>query len=313
MKEKLAKFLNHFGYVFLFIFSFIFFLYFTFPYGVLKEAVTSQIKKSTDLTIRVEELSPSFPLGFDLKKIEVLATPSAKPLEFQRALVKISVLNLLIGRISADLTVKTKDKGYINIVVRFGIFNLIFKKLFIPSAVILESENFEIRDPINFVLALKASSPTMNPLVSGLLPQIDISGKFAGELRLDLDPSNLSESSGNVDLQIKNAILKLNNKTLLVKDQVFKKAVIKAKMANGDLSIAKVSGFHTEELQVDFDGNVTLKKQILKSVLNVSLNVVLQNDLKEKFSLILNAVGGSNGQLKYQIRGTFDNPNYVSI
>jgi hypothetical protein len=61
--EQTRKVVNAAWYVLLFFLGFVIFFLFTFPYGVLKEAIVSEISQATGFTVRVKEMGPSFLIG----------------------------------------------------------------------------------------------------------------------------------------------------------------------------------------------------------------------------------------------------------
>ncbi len=313
MNEKMQKLIRPLGYAALFLVSLLFFIYLTFPYSVLKEALTAKIAKETGLDIRIEELEPALPLGFEAKNVKVAAVAGGPAMQIQTAQVKISLLNLLIARLGINVDLESKNGGSLYVGARLGLFGLIFDQNFIPRKVMIEADRFAIGSIVSFLLSKAATSPTANPMFTGILTQIGLDGNLQGEVDLDIDTNNFAQSSGFVNLQLKDARLRIDDPSLNLADQNFKKALVKADLSNGALKINKNSGFHTQELVVDLGGDMNLKPQLDKSTMDVEVSLKLDEGLKEQFGFVLDMAGGSGGAVKYQVKGTLGAPNVVTM
>lgn len=313
MNENMQKLIRPLGYTALFLVSLLFFVYLTFPYSVLKEALTAKIAKETGLDVRIEELEPALPLGFEAKNIRVAAIAGGPAMHLQSAEIKISLLNLLIGRLGINADLESKNGGTLYVGARLGLFALIFDQNFIPRRVMVEADKFAVGSIVSFLLSKAATSPTANPMFTGILTQIGLDGNLHGEVDLDINTSNLAQSSGFIDLQLKDAKLRIDDPSLNLADQNFSKALVKAELNNGAMKINKNSGFHTQELVVDLGGNMSLKPQLDRSTMDVDVSLKLDEGLKEQFGFLLDMAGGSGGAVKYQVKGTLGAPNVVTI
>ena len=71
------------AYFVLFLGSFVVFLYMTFPFKVSKEALANEITKMTGVSVRIQDLSPSFPVGLNLAGL-TLNNPGGKNLKLDK-------------------------------------------------------------------------------------------------------------------------------------------------------------------------------------------------------------------------------------
>jgi type II secretion system protein N len=310
---KKIKLYGKSAYVLLFVLSFVLFLFLTFPYGVLKESISNMVAKTTGIDMRIGEMSPSLPLGFDFSKVSLGSVGGGPTVEFEEAEVGVSLLNLFIGALAVDVSVVDVKEGTLDATVKFSLYDMIFKKSFLPYRIDLETDRLGTGQLIAFGLdkALNVPSNPTSQMVVGLLDQLKIDGKLTGHVALNLDKKDFSQSSGSIDLVVKNAELKIDP-ALDMSNQTFSKAVFKGSMVGGDFNISKDSGFHTQELMIDFSGNVKLRPQLQQSVLNVMISLKLDKGLKEKFGFIIDAKGGTGGMLKISIKGTMANPYVVA-
>lgn len=313
MNERWRKLLGPIGYTSLFFLSFFFFVYLTFPYTILKEAVTARVARETGLDIRIDEFGPVLPVGFEARKVSIGSMAGGPTIQVQNAEVRLSLLNLLIGRIGVSVDLETKGGGTLDLYGRIGLMQLLLDKNFMPSRVELEAESFPIGPIVGFMLAKQANSPDTNPMISGLLTQIGLDGNLAGAVDLDIDPSNLADSNGKIDLQLKDSKLTISDPSLNLADQTFKKAIIKANVGGGTFKIADASGFHTQEMLIDLGGQVGLKNQLERSVMDLQMSLKLEEGLKDQFGFVLDMAGGSGGAVKFEVKGTVGNPNVVTM
>lgn len=297
-----------FLYISLFLVGFLFFFYLTFPYGVLKESIFAEVGKASGYSIQVKHFGPSLPLGFEGENIKVTSKDGSQSIELQEFDVTISLLSLLIGNISVDLDLVSKNKGDMALNVTWGILQLALDQNFIPSSIELDAENFEIGSLANFGLQVYAKNA--NDLIKGTLVKMRIKGNLQGTTELDLAVDDPVSSSGKIDLKIVKGSLDLNDPGLGVDKQNFKKADVSAILEKGTLRISPKSGFETQELNVKFTGSTELRNPVPKSRLNLGLGVNLSGKLKDNFDFVLSMAGGNDGGLKYQLGGTFGRPSF---
>lgn len=292
----------------LFIVSFLIFFLFTFPYGVVKEAVVGEISQATGLNIRVKEIGPSFPIGVDAEGLKIATQDSMAQVEFQSADVTMSILPLFIGRASFNVELVSKNKGVLEASATFGLLQLITQKDMVPSNISLESKDFEL-GPI-VTLLLREKSKTANDMVKDLMTQITFLGNLTGKAEMKLVASEPIQSTGTVDLQLKKATLDLNNPNLVIARQNFEKALVKASLQSGKLTIDPNSALNSQELKVAFKGNSVLRNPFESSLLDFMIGIKLEGTLKDNFGFIMSVVGGNEGGVNYTINGNLGRPNF---
>mgnify|MGYP005710413029 CR=1 FL=1 len=125
-------------------------------------------------------------------------------------------------------------------------------------------------------------------MVAPLLTAIGIAGKLQADIDLDLDQGDPTQSTGKIDVSLKNAKLILSDPTLGLEDETFSKALFKSTLVGGVLTIDKSSGFRSEGLKVDMRGKITLKKRLMASQLDITINLELFKGLKDLLGFIVN-------------------------
>lgn len=297
-------------YILLFIFSFIFFMYVTFPYGVLKEAMTAQIQAGTGYQVTIRDFGPSLPIGFEAQDINISSSTNQTAIGLKKLTVNVSALSLLIGRIAVEVSLEDKKSGELEVFARWGILQLALDQNFIPQIVELEAENFELGGFVTF--GLNEYSVSAHDLIKGSLEKIKMDGSLDGRLDMDLAVNDPLQSSGKVDLKIIKGNLDFNDDALDVPKQIFKKAVLQASLAKGALKVSNQSGFHTQELTININGESELRNPFPKSKLKIGIDVALAGKLKENFDILLPVFGGKDGSLNLSIGGTMDRPSFAT-
>jgi type II secretion system protein N len=293
----------------LFFVSFTFFMFLTFPYEVLKESVAAQLTKETGYTFRIGSMGPALPLGFSGENIHIETQNGSSALDLKGLKFRLELLGLFTGKLGVSAEALA-GRGSLNISVNFGLIDLA-KGAVIPKRLAIESKNFPLDGIIGFAINVATSSPDANPMVAPLLSAVGVSGELNGTADFKLDAKNPVQSNGQADLKFANAILKLSNPPLELPDQVFRKALIKAKIENGSVVIDRSSGFVADELELLADGKILLKPETGDSQLDLKVIFRLNAGLKDKFGFLIDAVTGSatsEGRLTMQVRGSLDAP-----
>jgi type II secretion system protein N len=314
MPSNVRKSVKYAAYVVFFFISLLFFVYITFPYGVLKETLRNQISAASNFDVRINSLSPRLLIGMNAQGVDIRPKGSEAVLSFKNVSVSINPFSLLLGRIGIGLKVEEQTGGKLDIGLGLGIFSLISGNP-LPSSINVQASSFSLDNLGKFGLTYLSDAPDTNPLVGPLLKKIGISGKLVGKVDLRLDSSDPSKSSGMTDININQAVLKLNDPSLNLPDQNFSKAQLKASLDSGRFVIDPVSGFKASELDLTFKGKVDVKPQIDNSSLDLIVGVKLDNELKNQFGFIMDAVTKqtTNGEMSLQLRGPLGNPTVTQF
>ncbi len=306
--EQTRKVFNAAWYVLLFFLGFLIFFLFTFPYGVLKEAIVSEISQATGFTVRVKEMGPSFLVGMDASGVRISTADGSAQMELKSIDASVSLLNLFIGRAKVDVELVSRNNGTLDTSVSWGIWQLLVDKNYVPRRIALEAKDFELGGLVN--VALHHASKTANDMIKDLLVQLIFKGNLSGQSEIKLAIDDPLQSTGDVELKIDKASLDLANPTLVVAKQNFKRAIVKASLKGGRLQIDNKSGFETQEIKTDVRGVVSLKNPFQNSILDITIPLKLEGTLKENFGFILSVVGGNEGQLNYKISGSIARPAF---
>jgi hypothetical protein len=306
----MSKISNKLGLVGLFVFTFFIFLYLSFPYGVLKEAVASQVQLATDIGVRIEELGPAFPFGFVAKDVELSGTGGVK-LNFKEVGIRLSILQLFLLKLGVNIEAIGMNNGVLDLDLGFGIFKLFGSDGMIPSTVVLKAKSFPLDGIATFAFKQAAAKGAGGPMAGPLLGALGFRGELDGKAKVDIDVKAMPQSTADLNLIFNKAALVLSDPTIGLPDQQFKSAMLKASMASGMLSIQPDTRFTADELELGIDGKVNVKNVIASSDMDLKLLVKLSGGLGEKFGWVMDGISGGaskGGSLNLQIRGTLGAP-----
>lgn len=296
------------GFFSLFLFSFVIFVYLTFPYEVLKESLAADLSQSTGYAIRIGDLSPALPLGLKAENIEIEA-PGGMTLHISSAAARLTLHKIFFGKLAPTLEI-TSGKGELDIQSTFKVMDLAGGK-FVPRQLAFYAKDFPLDEILAFGLSLAGSGPNANPMLAPIVDAIGVSASLQAKSEFDLDLGSPTQSNGFADINLKNALLKLDHPSLGLPNQAFTKAGIKAKVEGGNVVIDKSSGLIAEELEILVSGKITLRPDAMNSQLDLNMSIALNKGLKEKFGFVIDAMTGSassEGKLTMSVRGPVAQP-----
>ena len=208
-KKKISKLLL----IVTFVFSFLFFLYLTFPYNVVKELIASEVSKQAGMNLVVGKLEPNLPIGLSVTDVEVSTKNGSGAFSLKEVDVSLNILSLFLGKVGATVSVLAKQEGTLDVLVSLGL-GQVFNQDFTPSIVELDAQNFPIDGLADFGVATAAKNSAQNPLVGDFIKMLRLGGELNGVVDLDIEPTDLSQSSGKLNLDLKKGFFFLDDKNL---------------------------------------------------------------------------------------------------
>lgn len=306
----MKKFVSITVYTLLFLFSFSLFLVVTFPYEILKEAISAEASKATDLNISIGAMGPALPLGVSFEDVKI-GNPGGSDFKLSELEIAIPVLPMLIGRVGARVYMEDSAQGNLELASSLSIADAVAQD-FLQQSASVEAENFKIDDIVKFLFQKLGQD---FPLLSNDLKKIQLKGGLNSNIQINLDSAELSNSQVMIDLSLKNAILQSVDPKFELPRQSFKKALIRASANQGAVRIDKNSGFTSEGLKLGFAGNINLRSPISRSTLNLKIPLTMKGKLKEMLGQIiefafLGSMPWESGDITFELKGTFGNPGF---
>jgi type II secretion system protein N len=303
------------GMVAIFVVSFLFFLYLSFPYGVLKEAIATQVQLATGVTLRMESFGPAFPFGFTAEGVELYKGQSAR-FKVKSVSARFSIWQLFALRLGAGIDIEDPKGGDLDMSVGFGLLDVLTGNLNLPSKVVLSAKGFNIESLTAFLIQVAVDGGVGGAVAGPLLGKLGFRGKLTGNIDLSLNSKSPAQSSGDVKVNLSEAVLVLSDPSLNFPDQAFKTAQITAVLGNGVLNIDPTTRFTTADLEMGVDGKVALRPQMTNSDLSLKGFVKLHGLLGEQYGMLIDGLSNGmskNGSLSLQIAGTLGAPQVNPI
>lgn len=303
------------GMMVLFVFSFLFFLYMSFPYGVLKEAISSQIQLATGITVRMESLGPAFPFGFSAEDVEVYKGQSAR-VKVKSVKARVSIFQLFLMRLGVSIDAEDTKGGDLSVGVGYGFLDLISGNAGLPSHISLSASRFSLDSLASFGIQTAVDSGVGGAIAGPLIAKLGLKGNLTGKADVSLNGKSPSQSSGSVKISLVDSVLVLSDPSLNFPDQSFKTAQISASLAGGSLNIDPATRLTTADLDVGVDGKVALRASMPSSDLSLKAFLKLQGLLGEQYGMLVDGLSNGmskNGSMNLQITGTLSAPQFNPI
>jgi hypothetical protein len=299
----------------IFFVSFFLFLYLSFPYGVLKEAISSQVQVATGITLRMDSFGPAFPFGFSASDVEIYKGQSTR-VKLKSLSARLSIWQLLTLRLGISIDAKDVSGGDLDVGLAFGIFDVLTGRVGMPSYVTLSADKFQLDSITEFGIQTAVANGVGGPIAGQLLAKLGIKGRLNGKASININSKNIAQSTGDLKINFTDAVLVLSDPSLNFPDQAFKMAQLNAALAGGTLNVDPATRFTTADLEMGVDGKVVLRPQTANSDLNLKAFVRLKGLLGEQYGPLIDAFSngmGKNGSLNLQIAGTLGAPQMNPI
>lgn len=299
----------------IFFVSFFLFLYLSFPYGVLKEAISSQVQVATGITLRMDSFGPAFPFGFSASDVEIYKGQSTR-VKLKSLSARLSIWQLLTLRLGISIDAVDVSGGDLDVGFAFGIFDVLTGRVGMPSYVTLSADKFQLDSITEFAIQTAVANGVGGPIAGQLLAKLGIKGRLNGKASININSKNIAQSTGDLKINFTDAVLVLSDPSLNFPDQAFKMAQLNAALAGGTLNVDPATRFTTADLEMGVDGKVVLRPQTANSDLNLKAFVRLKGLLGEQYGPLIDAFSngmGKNGSLNLQIAGTLGAPQMNPI
>ena len=210
----------------------------------------------------------------------------------------------MIGKLSLNTNLVDSKNGFLNLNVTFSVFGLFSGSDPLPKSFTLEAQKFDVGEFINFVVIRKSKDKTTNPLVTPILKGVSIQSKLNANIDFSIDALDLSKSKGELRLTLPGTRI-LFKEEMGLPSQNFTAATIEASLQDSLLVVDKKSMLKSNDILLDFEGQVKQKSQLEKSHVDLKVAVELYNELKDQFGFVLDIVTKitTNGKVLIDIKG----------
>lgn len=284
--------LKYIGYVAFFLFAFVVSLYWTFPWNVAKARVLAEASKATGMAIEAKSLEPDWVTGFEAQKVSLRPAKFDEPIEIERVNARAHLLPLFTG-----------GKG--------GTVSLPMAQGQVEADVVDSKSKTEVKANLQ---GLQLA------LVPGLKDTIGVplSGKADLVVDLALDKAKPEASSGVLQLKGSGLELLKGGKVggmtlpfeLNIGDFDWR---VPLEQGKAQLSKLKIEG---GDVLVELDGTITMAKDPMRSVLNLTVKFKPADAFLKKEPLLgallnnIRRAKGKDGFYGYAATGTLKHPRF---
>lgn len=273
--------------------SFLVFLYFTFPYGILKELLTAKISESlaaSGLSMRVSlgKMEPYWLTGVSISNLTIsqAATPDTK-LTLSEVKTRLNILPLFIGRISVSSEILQGKTGSIRAHVSIPVLDAL--KGAPPKDLKVHFKAFALDAFFQQGLAFaKNSKDTAMLLLQPILAKSSAGGQLSGYVSfVNTDSSQSQGGVSDVKLSILKGFLHIDDNTLQIPRQNFNTAKIDLHMEKNQITIAPGTQFAAEDLDITLGGRVNLASPVGQPEANLNLTLKMSGQIEKNLGLIV--------------------------
>jgi type II secretion system protein N len=296
-EKKSKKFLRVISYILLGIFSFLFFLYFTFPYGVLKEVLVVQVadnmgRSGMPIRLSIGSLKPYWFTGVQLQNVNFTNRNESKvSAKFPEITARLQLLPLLIGKVKVNAEI-TQAKGNFEASVTVPILSLV-RGTGVPSSAEIQFTDFSLEPFLQHGIAIvKQSKDTAAILIGPLLAKTTAGGSLFGKLNLEnADTSSFARAIGTVKLNLQNGYLHIADETLKIPRQNFKTANLDLRYESAAISFGKDSKFSAEDLDIGLSGKIDIPETPgTPPIANLELELGMRGQIEKNLGQIITSI-----------------------
>lgn len=288
--------------------SFLFFFYYSFPLNVLKQKIYRQLNTELGLEVSIGDLRTTLPFGVSAQSVHIKDPSIQQNILINYVDVSIGILDLLTGSLNVTLILSDDKDGELDLEVDIP-FSELTTNSPLPKFIYIDAYSYNYGPLVNFALTREARSPTANPIAASFLGKIKLTGKLKGKTEIELNKNNLSQSKGKLFFTLVDSTLNFTGSDLGIRNQQFSKGILKGSVLGGALNISEESGLKSEDMELNFNGNINLSNQILQSTLDLRLDLFLFKDLYKNFGHMVSRDDTNNrGVLQIEIAGNLSQP-----
>lgn len=294
------------------LFSFFVFIYLTFPYGVLKEVISTKVTDAIQqsgypISVRIGELHPYWFTGVELDNVVITnSTDSAATIKLGEVTARVSILPLLIGRLSVASRI-TQAGGYFEADAKIPILGLL-KGAATPRTVEVVMKSFALDGFFNHLLAIpKASRDPSMVLVQPIISKTTLGGKINGKIAFE----NIDRMTGAISLNLSNFFLHIDDETLKIPQQDFSTAKIDMKYQNSML-IFNDTKLEAPDIGIGLNGSIAfpeLPNGVAQA--NLDMKLSMHGNVEKSLGMIvpnlLRCKPLINGELQAKLQGPLTN------
>jgi type II secretion system protein N len=275
------------------------FTYFTFPYGVIKEFLIQKlssafIEQNIPLRVKIGQLSPYWVTGVELKNLSLYqVSDTPEEIAFPKVTARLNVTPLFINQISLSSSLQQKE-GFLDLKVSLPMIQTLFKGAASPY-IDAQIDNFGVEGFFKQVFGyIRTKNDPAFLLLAPLLGKSSLGGFLFGNV-------NLNGDKGDFHLSLKKGFLDINDATLKIPKQDFKKFTADLSLNGPKLVFEPPLEISSQDLDINVSGSME------GSFLALNLKLEMRGEIEKNLGFLLPNLMGcppmQNGILNVKLTG----------
>lgn len=274
----------------LFAFFLLFILYFFFPYAVVKNYLESQIQaifiqNNILIDLKIKSSRPYWLTGMQFKNISIQNMYDNKriPFKISKLTVRVSILPLLIGRISVNMNIQQQNTGNSHVFISLPLWSIFDLENLKKYEIETEFKQFDVRGLTDQALGMVQSSATPTlALITPVIAVTSFGGYLNGAFKFQ---ANDNARTGFSDITFNQFYFFVNDPSLNIPKQNFKQGRLFLDWDQNTINIEDQTVFESENFYLKPKG--TVKTAGKTSILDLGLLLILSGSIEKNFGFLI--------------------------
>ena len=272
---------------------FFIFLVITFPFGLIKESLVIPLSAALRQPVAVERISVGLPPRITLHSLSM--SHSQDPdgsLNIHRIQAGLKLRHLFLGQVTVWLKMmdhkesRKTGEGVLHLETQFRATDLISQST-LPAVIKLKARKFPLTDLISYGMKTYVASPKANVLISPLLEQISFKGFLESNTHLTFASQKPTSLSGDMDIRLSDFQFTSTDPNLLIPEQNFKAATLKASIQKGTIRFDPRSAFEAPDIALGVKGMIQLADRLPRSSSDLSIDLEMRGVILDQLGVIV--------------------------
>lgn len=295
----------------------------TFPFGLLKEALLIPLAEVVKQPITIDKMAVGIPPRLSFTGITLAQSGQNQDLKLHKIQVGLKLTRLLLGKLHVWVRVyyheqsRRTGQGVLLIETQLALVDMAAGAA-IPTLIKLQAERFPLTDVLRYSMQSYIQSPAANLLVTPLLSQLSFKGFLQSDIELGLTSAQLASLEGSVDLQLQEFKFASTDPNLVIPEQSFAVAQLKARLKDGMATIAPGSAFQAADMGLGLAGTLQFKDPLPRSTAALTMDLSMAGAVLEQLGVVvqmalLRQQEPWNGQATMKLQGALLAPQISMV
>lgn len=264
----------------------------TFPFGLLKEAMLIPLAEVVNQPISIDKMTVGIPPRLNFTGITLAQSGQNQDLSLHKIQIGVKLTRLLLGKLHVWARVyyhqesRRTGQGVLLVQTQFALADLA-SGVALPTLIKLQAARFPLTDLLDYSMQAYIQSPAANLLVSPLLSQLSFKGFLQSDIELGLTAAQLGSLEGTIDLRLQEFKFASTDPNLVIPEQTFTQAQLKASLKEGVAHIDPSSAFRAVDIGVGLAGSLQFKDPLPRSTAALTMDLSMAGAVLEQLGVVV--------------------------